>query len=112
LILDEQRYIRLAARLASRNFSPGGRSVKAITRIRLADLRIARKLLDIPEGDRDQACTRIFGERSDARAPGVQLFLAVRYFTVTGRHSLPSPQDVRVPTIDQLSLLGTLFGPN
>jgi hypothetical protein len=94
------------------DLSPGGRGVKIIARIRLADLRVARKLLDIPEGDRDQARTRIFGERSNgAHAPGVQLFLAGRYFTVTGRHWHPSPQDIRLLTIDQLALLGTLFGP-
>ncbi len=90
--------------------SPGGGGIKCIARIRRADLATVRKLLGIPEGDREQARTRIFGARSNgAHAPGVQLFLGKRYFTITGRHWTPSPEDVTLISPGQLAPLGVLF---
>jgi hypothetical protein len=92
--------------------SPGEHGVKSVARIRVADLPLARRLLGIPEGDRDQARTRTFGPRpaNGGHPPGAQLFLTRRFFTVTGRHWAPSPTEVRLLTIEQIALLGTLFG--
>jgi hypothetical protein len=92
--------------------SPGGRGVKCLAFVRVADLPAARKLLDIPEGDRDQARTRTFGERGNGQhALGVQLFLGKRYFTITGHRWAPSPDDVAVLTLGQIATLAALFGP-
>jgi hypothetical protein len=94
--------------------SPSGRGIKAIARIPLALLPVARKLLDIAEGDKEQARTKTFGPRPSGggHAPSVQLFLMKRYFTITGQHWTPSPREVRLLTVEDLTLLGTLFGPN
>jgi hypothetical protein len=71
--------------------------IKCIARIRLADLPAARKLLGIAEGDEEQARTRTFGLRPlNGHAPGVQLFLMRRYFTITSTHWAPSPREVRL----------------
>jgi hypothetical protein len=43
--------------------SPSGTGIKVIARIRLADLPAVRRLLDIREGEKEQARTRIFGPR-------------------------------------------------
>jgi hypothetical protein len=93
--------------------SPGGAGVKCLARIRLADLPAARKLLEIPEGDSEQARTRAFGPRPSGggHAPGAQLFIAKRYFTITGQHWVTSPEDVTLLTLDQLAQLGQAFGP-
>jgi hypothetical protein len=73
---------------------------------------VARKLLDLPESDKEQARTRVYGERANGQhAPGVQLFLGKRYFTITGHHWTPSPPEVTRLTIEQISTLGSLFGP-
>jgi hypothetical protein len=94
--------------------SPGGGGIKCVARIRLADLPIARKLLGIAGGDKEQARTRSFGPRppNGGHAPTAQLFLTKRYFTITGQHWMPSPKDVRLLSVEDLALLGTLFGPN
>jgi primase-polymerase (primpol)-like protein len=44
--------------------SPSGTGIKCIARIRRVDLALARKLHDVPEGDRGQARTRVFGQRT------------------------------------------------
>ncbi len=92
--------------------SPGGAGTKIIARLRLADLATARRLLDIPEGDKDQARTRTFGEQSNGQhAPSAQLFLMKRYFAITGRRWPASPDDVTMLTLEQIAELGALFGP-
>jgi hypothetical protein len=92
--------------------SPGGRGLKCIARIRAADMPMVRQLLDIAAGDREQARTVIYGEKTAGRhAPGVQFFLGRRYFTITGRHWTPSPEDVTVLTVGQVAQIATLFGP-
>jgi hypothetical protein len=92
--------------------SPGGAGIKCMAFIRVADLPAVHKLLDIPEGDRDQARTRTFGERGNGQhAPGVQLFLGKRYFTITGHRWAPAAEDVAVLTLGQIATLAALFGP-
>lgn len=92
--------------------SPGGAGIKCVARIRRSDLEATRKLLDIPEADREQARTRVFGTRENGRhAPGAQLFLMRRYFCITGRHWHASPEDVTLLTLGQIAQLGALFGP-
>ena len=92
--------------------SPGGVGIKGIARIRLADLSEARRLLDVAESEKDQARTRVFGERVNGQhAPSAQLFLMARYFTVTGRHWVHSPEDVTLLSLEQIAKLGALFGP-
>jgi hypothetical protein len=94
--------------------SPSGTGIKCIGRIKRADLAVVRKLLDITEGDKDQARTRIFGTRppGGGHAPGAQLFLGRRYFAITGRHWVASPEDVTLLSVGQIAQLGVLFGPN
>jgi hypothetical protein len=93
--------------------SPGGLGLKSVARIRLTDLDAARKLLDIPEGDKEQARTRTFAERANGQehAPHVQLFLMKRFFTITGQHWPTAPEEVRLITLDQIADLARLFGP-
>jgi hypothetical protein len=94
------------------DLSPGGSGVKCIARIRLTDFAAARKLLGLSEGDKDQARTKHFGVRANGQhAPSVQLFLGKRYFTVTGRHWVPSPEDVTLLSLRQIEQLAFLFGP-
>jgi hypothetical protein len=92
--------------------SPGGAGLKSFARIRSADMAAVRKLLDIPDGDREQARTRPFGAKGDGEhAPGVQLFLSLRYFTVTGHRWAPAPEDVALLSLGQVAQLAHLFGP-
>jgi hypothetical protein len=92
--------------------SPSGTGIKIIARIRLADLPEARRLLGLAEGDRQQARTRIFGERTNgAHAPNAQLFLITRYFATTGQWWPTTPQDVVLLTLEQVAELAILFGP-
>jgi hypothetical protein len=92
--------------------SPGGAGLKCLARIRRSDLPAIRKLLDLGEGDRDQARTRTFGARGNGgHAPGAQLFLMGRYFTITGRHWPASPEDVYLLALGQIAQLAHLFGP-
>jgi Protein of unknown function (DUF3987) len=93
--------------------SPGECGIKSVGRIRYSDLAVARRLLDIGEGSKEQARTRTFGSKppDGGHAPGAQLFLMKRYFAITGRHWLASPEDVILLTIGQIATLGTLFGP-
>ena len=91
--------------------SPSGTGIKIIARIHLADLAEVRRRLGIAEGDTNQARTRIFGTRvNGSHAPGAQLFLMKRFFTVTGRRWLNSPEDVTLLSLEQIAQLGALFG--
>ena len=94
-------------------YSPGGEGLKCVARVRRRDFPLLCQMLDIREGDRDQARTRTFGERSNGakHQPGVQLFLGGRYFTCTGRHWHASPEEVTILQPGQFALLGVLFGP-
>jgi hypothetical protein len=101
----------LVAMASYAEVSPSGTGIKCIARIRRVDFALTSKLLDVPEGDRDQARTRIFGQRTNGRhAPGAQLFLGGRYFTITGQHWVASPEDVTVLSIGQVAQLAHLFG--
>jgi hypothetical protein len=92
--------------------SPSGTGIKVFARIRLTDSPATRRLLDIPEGDTDQARTKNFGERLNGQhAPSAALFLMKRYFTTTGRHWPHSPEDVTLLSLEQIAKLGALFGP-
>ncbi len=92
--------------------SPSGSGIKIIARLNLADLPAARRLLSIPEGDKDQARTRTLGERSNGtHAPGAQLFLMSRFFCVTGLRWRGSPSEVVSLTLGQVTRLRELFGP-
>jgi predicted P-loop ATPase len=93
--------------------SPSGTGIKPIGRIKAADLPAVRRLLDIPDGDKEQARTRTFGEKVNgaAHAPGAQLFLMKRYFTITGRHWPTSPEEIRLLTLDDIARLAEAFGP-
>ena len=92
--------------------SPSGTGIKVIARIRLADLPAARRLLDIPEGEKEQARTRTFGPRVNGQhAPGAQLFLMRRFFTITGRHWPLAVEDVVLLDVEQIAELAALFGP-
>jgi hypothetical protein len=84
-----------------------------VARIKLADLPAARRLLDIREADKEQARTRVFGERANGmvHAPGAQLFLMKRFFTITGRPWPTAPEDVRLLTLDDIARLAEVFGP-
>jgi hypothetical protein len=102
----------LVAMASYTEYSPGGVGLKCLARIRIADLPEARIALNIPEGEQNQARTKTFGERANGgHTPGAQLFLARRYFTVTGRHWHASPEDVTLLTLGQIAQLGHLFGP-
>jgi hypothetical protein len=103
----------LAAFASYAERSPGGHGLKAFARVNLADLAEIRRLLGITETDREQARTWSFGPRpaNSGHAPGVQLFLGKRYFTVTGRRWMESADDVILLTLDQIASLGKLFGP-
>jgi putative DNA primase/helicase len=102
----------IAAMPSYAEISPGGRGLKILARIRLADLAEARRLLNIPESDKEQARTRLFGERSNGQhAPGAQLFLMKRYFTITSNHWPTSPEEVTLLTLEQIAKLAALFGP-
>jgi hypothetical protein len=102
----------LGAMTSYTEISPGGAGLKPIARIRAADLPEVRRLLGIPESDKDQARTRIFGKRvNGAHAPGAQIFLANRYFTITGNHWPTSPEEVRLLSLDDIRKLADLFGP-
>jgi putative DNA primase/helicase len=93
--------------------SPSGTGIKIFARLRLADLPEARRLLGLPEGDKDQARTITYGERINGQhVPGAQVFLMSRYFTVTGRHWATTPEDVCLLSLEQLAQLAALFGPN
>ena len=92
--------------------SPSGTGIKVIARIRLADLPAVRRLLDIREGEKEQARTRIFGPRvNGTHAPGAQLFLMRRFFTITGRHWPLAVGDVALLDVAQIDELAVLFGP-
>lgn len=92
--------------------SPSGTGIKVVARIRLADLPAARRLLDIPEGEKEQARTRTFGTRVNGQhAPGAQLFLMRRFFTITSRHWPLAVEDVVLLDFAQIAELAALFGP-
>jgi Virulence-associated protein E len=92
--------------------SPSGTGIKVVARIRLADLPAARRLLDIPEGEKEQARTLTFGTRVNGQhAPGAQLFLMRRFFTITGRHWPLAVEDVALLDVAQIAELAALFGP-
>jgi hypothetical protein len=93
--------------------SPSDIGLKIIARIRAADLPAVRRLLDIADGDTEQARTRTFGERVNGiqHAPGAQLFLMNRYFTITGRHWPTAPNDVCLLTLNDIARLAEAFGP-
>ena len=92
--------------------SPSGTGIKVVARIRLSDFPEARRLLEVPEGGKDQARTRIFGERVNGQhAPGAQLFLGARYFAITGKWWPTSPTDVALLMLVQIAELAALFGP-
>jgi hypothetical protein len=93
-------------------FSPGGAGIKVVARVRLADLPAVRRLLDIPQSENDQARTRVFGDSANgAHAPGAQLFLMKRFFTVTGRHWPTAPEDVVLLKLEQIARIAEAFGP-
>jgi putative DNA primase/helicase len=94
------------------DISPSDTGIKIIARIKLADLPAARRLLGIGEAHKEQARTRTFGERTNgAHAPGAQLFLGKRFFTITGRPWPTAPEDVRLLTLEDIARLGEAFGP-
>jgi hypothetical protein len=95
------------------DISPSDTGIKIIARIKLADLPAARRMLDIREADKEQARTRIFGERTNGmtHAPGAQLFLTKRFFTITGRPWPTAPEDVRLLTLGDIARLAEAFGP-
>jgi hypothetical protein len=90
--------------------SPGGHGLKPIARLRAADVPEARRLLGLAENE--YARSRSFGEKiSGHHAPGVVLYLAKRFFTVTGRPWHGTPEDVALLDLGQIARLAHWFGP-
>jgi hypothetical protein len=94
-------------------YSPGGNGVKCYARLPMDLLSEVQRLLELSEKG-PQARTRSFGDKTEdmAHAPGAQLFFAGRYFTVTGHHWAPSPEEVALIGRRQIERLAFLFGPN
>jgi hypothetical protein len=102
----------LTAMYSYSEVSPSGTGIKVFARIQFVDFPEACRLLQIIEGDKEQARTITFGERTNGQhAPGAQVFLGRRYFTVTGKHWAASPDDVTLLDLEQIARLAALFGP-
>jgi hypothetical protein len=90
--------------------SPGRRGLKTIARVRATDIPEVRKLLEL--AGNESARTKTFGEKTNGHhAPGAQLFLARKYFTITGRSWHGTPEDVALLDLKQIRHLAHWFGP-
>jgi hypothetical protein len=90
--------------------SPGGRGLKPIARLRATDVPAARRLLNL--ADHEYARSKILGPKTNGRhAPGVVLYLAKRFFTVTGRSWHGTPEDVALLDLGQIARLAHWLGP-
>jgi putative DNA primase/helicase len=101
----------LAAIQSYAEVSPSGTGVKVPVRIRLADLPRVRQLLGLAE--HENVRRRFFGDKAKGQphAPHVEMWLAAKYFTVTGARWGAGPDDVTALSIRQAELLAALFGP-
>lgn len=91
--------------------SPSGGGLKLFFRLRADDLPAIRHCLAL--ADDEHGRKRTFGAATNGHdhAPAAEVYLARRYFTVTGRPWHSSAEDIRLVTADQLAQVAELLGP-
>jgi predicted P-loop ATPase len=90
--------------------SPSGSGLKLFFRVMAADLADVRRMFCIDDDKNGRK--RTFGVKNGGgHAPGAEIYLSHRYFTVTGNQWPTAPDDIAIMSCGELRYVADLFGP-